>query len=71
MRQGILFGLYTLVGNLGTELGTLIGKSFDIRTARVRCWGELTPPPPVTRPPPGEPYFLEYCIYTCALTGVT
>jgi hypothetical protein len=48
-----------------------VGTSFDIRTARVRCQGELSPPPLVTRPPPGKPYFLEYCVMTCALVGVT
>jgi hypothetical protein len=40
-------------GNMSTEYGTFVGTSFDIRMARVRCQGELSPPPPVTRPPPG------------------
>jgi hypothetical protein len=58
-------------GGMSTEYGTFVGTSFDIRTARVHCQGELSPPPPVTRPPPGKPYFLEYCVNTCALVGVT
>ncbi len=33
--------------------------------------GGAISPTPVTRPPPGKPYFLEYCINTCAHIGVT
>ncbi len=48
----------------------LIGISFDIRTARVQCRG-VAPPTLVTRPPPGNPYFPECYVNTCALVGVT
>ncbi len=39
------FGLYTLNGSIGTEYSIFVDTSFDIRTARVRCQGELSPPP--------------------------
>jgi hypothetical protein len=39
--------------------------AFDIRTARVQCRG-FAPLTPVTRPPPGEPYFLVCYVDTCA-----
>jgi hypothetical protein len=45
-------------------IGISMSATFDIQTARVRCQGRYLPPP-VTRPPPGKPYFLVYWV-TCA-----
>jgi hypothetical protein len=67
----LFFELCIVVWKHGYRVWYFVNISFDIRTARVRCQGELSPPPPGTRPPPGESYFLEYCIITCALSGVT
>jgi hypothetical protein len=52
------------------DYSTLVGVSFDTRTARVQCRGVM-PPPLVTRPPPGRLYFPEYYVYTCARVGLT
>jgi hypothetical protein len=40
-----LFGYYTLVRSMSMDYITMVGVSFDTRTARVQCRGVVSPPP--------------------------
>jgi hypothetical protein len=58
-------------GGMSTEYVTLLIHPLISGRHVFGVRGSCLPPPPVTRPPPGEPYFLEYCVITCAHIKVT
>ncbi len=76
-----LFGFLVFVGifaldcllwynYIGTEYSTFIVYILWYSDGACSVSGGAHSPPPVTRPPPVEPYFMQFCSYTCALIGV-
>jgi hypothetical protein len=67
----LFFGLCTLVWEHEYGVRYFVDTSFDIRTARVQCQGELSPPLPGHAPPARRAVLPRVLYNTCALIEVT